>query len=144
MYNYSGIWFRIWGVCGIILLLPIVSWLFHCPWKKKVRIQGMKTEIIAVIGVIVLTLYYLSRIVFPNVASYTGAFESSYRDSSVAPPLPVTYGYCFWNGEGKKPIFYLDIYSKRKIFPEEFKEAQEYTIYYDKLTKIIVKVDMVA
>ena len=88
MYNYSGIWFRIWGVCGIILLLPIVSWLFHCPWKKKVRIQGMKTEIIAVIGVIVLTLYYLSRIVFPNVASYTGTFESSYRDSSVAPPLP--------------------------------------------------------
>ena len=128
MYNYSGIWVRIWGVCGIILLLPIVSWLFHCPWKKKVRIQGMKTEIIAVIGVIVLTLYYLSRIVFPNVASYTGTFESSYRDSSVAPPLPVTYGYCFWNGEGKKPIFYLDIYSKRKIFPEEFKEAQEYTI----------------
>ena len=73
MYNYSGIWFRIWGVCGIILLLPIVSWLFHCPWKKKVRIQGMKTEIIAVIGVIVLTLYYLSRIVFPNVTGKGGA-----------------------------------------------------------------------
>ena len=41
------------------------------------------------------------------------------------------------------PVSQRDIYSKRKIFPEEFKEAQEYTIYYDKLTKIIVKVDMV-
>lgn len=115
MYNYSGIWFRIWGVCGIILLLPIVSWLFHCPWKKKVRIQGMKTEIIAVIGVIVLTLYYLSRIVFPNVASYTGAFESSYRDSSVAPPLPVTYGYCFWNGEGKN-LFFTWIFTQKEKY----------------------------
>lgn len=106
--------------------------------KKVIRVTLMESY-----GEIGRVPVNLSKIVFPNVASYTGAFESSYRDSSVAPPLPVTYGYCFWNGEGKKPIFYLDIYSKRKIFPEEFKEAQEYTIYYDKLTKIIVKVDMV-
>lgn len=143
MYNYSGLWFRIWGSCGIILLLPVISWLFHCPWKNKVRIRDMKTEIVVFVGAIVFALYFLSRIVFPDVASYTGTFQSSYRDSRSAPPLPVTYEYCFWNGEGKKPTFYLDIYSKREIFPEEFNKEQEYTIYYDKLTNVIVKVDVV-
>ena len=143
MYNYSGIWFRIWSACGILALISIINLLFSKPWKKKLKIRDLKVELGGLTFAILMVIFYLSRIIFPDTASYTGAFQSEYRDSGASSPLPVIYGYCFWNGEGKKPTFYLDIYSKRKIFPEEFNKEQEYTIYYDKLTNVIVKVDVV-
>ena len=32
MNNFSGIIYRIWGVCGVMLLLGIVCILFEKPW----------------------------------------------------------------------------------------------------------------
>ena len=52
-----------------------------------------------------LSLLYASRIVFPGVSSYTGEFIDSHRNSRVAPPLPVTNEYVFWNGEGKTSVY---------------------------------------
>lgn len=143
MYNFSGVLYRIWGVCGVILILGVVGILFEKPWAKKVKIQNCKVELIAIAFAICLGLIYASRIVFPDVSSYTGEFIESHRNSRAAPPLPVTNQYVFWNGEGKRKVFYLDIFSKREIFPYEFVGGQKYTIYFDEFTNVITKVEAV-
>ena len=37
-------------------------------------------------------------------------------------------------------MFFLDIFSKKEVFPFVFEKGQEYTIYFDEFTKIILKV----
>ena len=141
MYNFSGVLFRIWGVCGAILLLGVICILLEKPWIKRIRIRDCKLGLIIIVFAIFLSLIYVSRIAFPHVLSYTGEFLETHRNSRVAPPLPVTYEYIFWNGEGKKHVFYLDVFAKKMMFPYEFVRDQKYTIYYDKLTNIIIKVE---
>ena len=156
MYNFSGVLYRIWGVCGVILILGVVCILFEKPWVKKVNAKEDKAKKVKIlnilydkIGLIMIAfaicfgLIYLSRIVFPDVSSYTGEFIESHRNSRVAPPLPLTYEYVFWNGEGKRQVFYLDSFSKKEIFPYEFVSDQEYTIYFDEFTNVITMVEPV-
>ena len=107
MFNFSGVLYRIWGVCGEILVLGVACILLNRPWARKVKIM-----IAAAIG---LSLLYASRIVFPGVSSYTGEFIDSHRNSRVAPPLPVTNEYVFWNGEGKNKLFIWTFSQKRNI-----------------------------
>lgn len=143
MHNFSGILFRIWGECGIFFLLGVVCILFKKPWKKDFKILKCKLGLITVGFSVCLSLFYASRIIFPDVSSYTGKFIETYRDSHAAPPLPVTYKHVFWNGDGKRQGFYLDTFSKKEIFPYEFTNDQNYTIYYDELTNVITKVEIV-
>jgi len=143
MYNFSGVFYRIWGVCGPILILWVVCLLFKKPWAKNVKIQDCKLELIVIAFAVCLGLIYASRIVSPDISSYTGEFVDTHRNPRVAPPLPVTNEYVFWNGEGKRPVFYLDAFSKKEIFPYEFVRGQKYTIYYDEFTSVIVKVETV-
>lgn len=117
MFNFSGVLYRIWGVCGVILVLGVACILLNRPWARKVKIKDCKLGLIMIAAAIGLSLLYASRIVFPGVSSYTGEFIDSHRNSRVAPPLPVTNKYVFWNGEGKKQTLYLDIFSKKKHSP---------------------------
>lgn len=117
MFNFSGVLYRIWGVCGEILVLGVACILLNRPWARKVKIKDCKLGLIMIAAAIGLSLLYASRIVFPGVSSYTGEFIDSHRNSRVAPPLPVTNKYVFWNGEGKKQTLYLDIFSKKKYSP---------------------------
>lgn len=140
MYNFSGIWFRIWGVCGIIFLIGIVILLIEKPWKKfdlKRCILGLFITFFA----ICLSLIYLSKIVFPDISSYTGEFVKTNRNSRVAPPLPVTYEYVFWNGEGKKKVVYIDTFSKKNFF-SELEIGKQYTVFYDEFTNVIVRIEI--
>lgn len=143
MYNFSGVLYRVWGVCGVILALGIVCILVEKPWEKNVKIQDCKLGLIISAVAICLGLIYVSRVVFPGVSSYTGEFIETQRNSRVAPPLPFTDEYVFWNGEGKRRVFYLDIFSKKEIFPYEFVSDQKYTIYFDEFTNVITKVEAV-
>lgn len=142
MNNFSGVLFRIWGVCGIIFLLGVTGILLDKPWSKNFKIRKCKAEIAAIAFAVCLGLIYASRILFPDVSSYTGEFIDSHRDSGAAPPLPVTSEYVFWTGEGTKKCFYLDTFSKKKIYPFEFEKGKEYTVYFDKFTKVIVRVEV--
>ena len=143
MYNFSGIWYRIWGVCGVMFLLGVICILFDKPWRKAVKIKDCKLGLIIIAFAICLGSIYVYRIMYPDVSSYTGEFIESHRNSRVAPPLPVTYEYVFWNGEGKRQVFYLDIFSKKELFPYEFVSDQKYTIYFDEFTNVITKVEAV-
>ena len=64
-----------------------------------------------------------------------GKFKESYRDSRVAPPLPVTRAYVFDIGEKTNKVVYLDAFTKNKYFQENMVIDDEYTIYYEKRTK---------
>ena len=143
MFNFSGVFYRIWGVCGILLLLGVVCILVEKPWAKKNKLKDLKIGLVGIALAIGLGLVYASRIVFPDVLSYTGEFVDTHRNSRVAPPLPLTDEYVFWNGEGKRQVFYLDFFSKKEIFPYEFEYGRQYTIYYDDFTNVIVKVEPV-
>ena len=142
MYNFSGIIYRIWGVGGILVAIGIVLILFEKPWKNGFKLKKNKWGLIAVACGILLIAVYASRIIFPDVSSYTGEFVDTHRNSRAAPPLPVTYEYVFWNGTGKRQVFFLDIYSKKEIFPSNFEYGQTYTVYYDEFTNVIVRVEV--
>ena len=103
----------------------------------------ISVDLLFIVFAICLGLVYSSRILIPDVSSYTGEFIESHRNSRVAPPLPVTYEYVFWNSEGKRQVFYLDIFSKKELFPYEFVSDQKYTIYFDEFTNVITKVEAV-
>lgn len=143
MYNFSGVFYRIWGVSGIVLLLGLVCIIFEKPWIKGFSIKNCKFGLFAIIFALCLIIVYAYRIVVPDVSSYTGEFIESHRNSRVAPPLPLTSEYVFWNGKGEKPTFYLDSISKKAIFPHEFETGHEYTVYFDDFTNVIVKVEAV-
>lgn len=141
MYLFSGIVYRTWAVCGILFLLGLVLIFFEEPWKEKGRLKKCKIGILLCVAATCLCLFYVSRIIFPNILSYTGELLRCNRNSRVAPPLPFTYEYVIWDGEGKKQVYYLDAFSQKKLFLSEPKEGEYYTVYYDSLTNIIVKVD---
>ena len=113
MFNFSGVLYGIWGVCGVILVLGVACILLNRPWARKVKIKDCKLGLIMIAAAIGLSLLYASRIVFPGVSSYTGEFIDSHRNSRVAPPLPVTNEYVFWDGEGKKQAFIWTFSQKR-------------------------------
>ncbi len=86
--------------------------------------------------------YFSYKTVMPDIVSCEGAFVYEYRDSRVAPPLPLTAGYVFdVVDEEDNLVFYLDVYSKKKIYPYEFIENKTYKVYYEKDTKIIVGIE---
>ena len=91
------------------------------------------------------TIYIICHLVIlanPEVASCSGLFVESVRRPRSAPPFPLTWEYTFDTGEPLKKYFELDSISKKKIFPEEGLElGEKYQIYYEKHTKIIVKID---
>lgn len=39
MFNFSGVLYRIWGVCGEILVLGVACFLLNRPWARKVKIK---------------------------------------------------------------------------------------------------------
>lgn len=51
--------------------------------------------------------------------------------------------YVFSNEDGLKPIFYLDIFSKKEIYPKEFVKDEMYRIFYEEKTEIIVWVEKI-
>lgn len=78
---------------------------------------------------------------FPHVLYYEGEYVEENRNARVAPPIPLTYEYIFSNeNDEKNQVFYLDVFSCNKMIPSGFSFKQTYRIYYDELTRVIVKI----
>lgn len=138
MYNYAGIEYRLWAECGSFFMLGIICSLWGKPWKN-----GLKKNYIGPLCILMsLLLFAEYAYVYcsKDVTSYTGEFVKSSRNSRVAPPLPFTDQYNFDDGLGWEE-YYLDIFSKKEIWPEDFVPGEEYIVYYDKHTKVIVKIE---
>ena len=142
MYNYSGIIYRLLSPCGIVLALGILHILLTFNLERKLNFHNCKTGILIIFASICFTLIHLYNIMYPDVKEYTGEFLYEHRNSRTAPPLPFTMEYIFWNGEGYKYGFYLDIFSMKEIYPEGFTVCQKYTIYYEDATNVIIGVEI--
>lgn len=58
MFNFSGVLYRIWGVCGVILVLGVACILLNRPWARKVKIKDCKLGLIMIAAAIGLSLLY--------------------------------------------------------------------------------------
>ena len=61
MFNFSGVLYRIWCVCGVILVLGVACILLNRPWARKVKIKDCKLGLIMITAAIGLSLLYASR-----------------------------------------------------------------------------------
>ena len=143
MFNFSGVLYRIWGVCGVILVLGVACILLNRPWARKVKIKDCKLGLIMIAAAIGLSLLYASRIVFPGVSSYTGEFIDSHRNSRVAPHLPVTNEYVVLEWRKEKTNFFIWTFSQKRNIPDDFVSDRKYTIYFDEFTNVIVQVECI-
>lgn len=147
-----GIWYRVWGVSGIIIVIAIIILLFSiydskkASKKKEQKRKTIKKDLI--LGIVILAIgltfssYYVYKAFFPNVTSCIGQFEYEKRNSRVAPPLPLTTEYLFsFENSDKKQGFYLDVISKKEIFSEDFEKECQYKIWYDEETNIILRIE---
>ena len=129
------------GVCGIILLLGVVCVLLEKPWVHDFKVKKCIFGLFVIAFAVCFALFYTYVYFFPDVLSYTGELIEIKRNSKVAPPLPLTYEYVFLDGEGEKRVFYLDVFSKDIIFPDDFEYGQLYTVHFDDYTNIIVAIE---
>ena len=139
--NYSGIIYRIWAVGGAMVLLGIACLLVSGIRTKSFSKQCFWAGVLCVVYGLGTAVYYVAQLVSPDVASLHGVFYEEYRNSRVAPPLPFTMEYSFYDENNDSRVFYLDVLSKKKIIPEGFLEDKEYIIYYETSTNIIVGVE---
>ena len=139
--NYSGIIYRIWAVGGAIVLLGIACLLVSGIRTKSFSKQCFLAGVLCVVYGLGTAVYYIAQLVSPDVASIHGIFHEEYRNSRVAPPLPFTMEYSFYDVNNDSRVFYLDVLSKKEIIPEGFLENKEYVIYYETSTNIIVGVE---
>lgn len=142
MYNFSGLLFRIWGVCGIIFLLGLFLLLCEKPWSATFTIKNCKFSLMLICVSLILCIFYISRIISPSISTYRGEFIKEQRNSRVAPPLPVTYEFVFNDGSKNNKVFYLDVFSKNDWLVYDFIEGQEYVVYYDTFTKVILRIEL--
>ena len=139
--NYSGIIYRIWAVGGAMVLLGIGCLLVSGIRKKSFSKQCFMAGVLCAVYGLGTAVYYIAQLVSPDVASLHGVFYEEYRNSRVAPPLPFTMEYSFYDENNDSRVFYLDVLSKKEIIPEGFLEDKEYIIYYETSTNIIVGVE---
>ena len=62
VYDFSGIYHRIWSVSGKLVVLVIICILLGKPWKKKFLIKNYLWEFFAIIIAIGYAIIMLSRI----------------------------------------------------------------------------------
>ena len=124
MYDLSGlkhlIYFSELPLFLLCLFVLIGSWkkilksLKNKRWEK-----GMKTYLlVAVIGILwsVIsggTIFY--HIYNPDISSYEGTYLEEYRANDATLSF-FSWKYVFDDGEELKEVFYLDSFSKKKIY----------------------------
>lgn len=140
MYNLSGLYYVmksngvIFGLVGIVFFICSHFWN---PQKKNMK--DLKIGIIVVLCFLCFTGYYAYAIADLKISMHEGVFIEERREN----PFLFRKEYCFSNEDGLKPVFCLDYFSKKEVYPEEFEKGIRYRIYYEKRTNIIVRVDKV-
>ena len=90
--------------------------------------KDLKIGIIVVLCFICFTGYYAYAIADLKISMHEGVFIEERREN----PFLFRKEYCFSNENGLKPVFCLDYFSKKEVYPEEFEKGIRYRIYYEK------------
>ncbi len=139
--NYSGIIYRIWAVAGVIVLLGVADLLASGIRAKSFSKSCFYTGLLVVLFGLGTAVYYANCWMNPKVDSVQGVFCEEYRNSRVAPPLPLTMECTFSDSNGEKKTLYLDVLSKKEIIPEGFQKGEEYLVCYEERSNIILNVE---
>ena len=143
MYHFDGLYYRLWGVCGIVAIIGILClWASFWPTTKDIK-GTVLAGVLAILVALGMGIRYISVITHPDIQIYSGAFVEEHRNSRIAPPSPITYEYTFINEDGEETSFYLDLVSKKAIYPHQFETEANYQIIYEAQTNIIVGVEYV-
>ena len=140
MYNYSGIVYRLWAVCGVFAIIGVLCILFAWIGTNKPDRRGVGIGTAMIILSLMMSIKYIGCLLNPEVESFTGTLYEITRDSTEAPPLPFTMEYSFFDENGNPHSFYLDTFSKKNMLSSDFVVGTEYEICYDTKTNIIVDV----
>lgn len=138
MYDLSGLYYQmkidglVFGLVGVLFLLDSRFWNLEKKNKKDLLI-GLVCCTVCVCSLV----YHYHVISDLKVSVHEGEFVEEHRES----PYLFRMEYCFSNEGGVKPLFNLDIFSKKKIYPNNFEEDVKYRIYYEEKTNVIVKVE---
>lgn len=141
VFNYGGMVYRVWAFCGVFLVLGLLCLMISWHKKPKCNKEGVLVGALMILFALGSGMHYCNCLINPEVQRVTAVFLQAERNSRVAPPLPFTMEYQFTSD--KLYGIYLDVFAKKEIFPDNFVEGHEYTIYYEENTEIIVKVDPV-
>lgn len=137
MYDLSGLYYKaivdglVFGLGGISFVIGSRFWNAE---KKKIKelFIGLICCFICIIS-IGYNYYVINDL---KISVHEGVFIRQNRES----PYLFREEYCFSNEKGLNPIFYLDIFSKKDVYPEDFEKDVRYTIHFEERTKVIVKV----
>ena len=152
MCDFSGLEYRIFSVGIISLFCGLICFIMSLIFKKRKSSEsGSKKDSVkaVILGLLFVFIsvtysgYHIFKIHQPVVCVHEGYFIEERRNSRVAPPLPFTMQYTFTNDNQPNCKFYLDVFSKREIYDEEFEKNANYRIYYEEDTDIIVKVEKI-
>lgn len=122
----------------LFLVLGFVSLVLSRCWNTDKK--DMKEMIIGLVCVILAigSFVYHSHIISnPKISTHEGYYVSENRSYKHLLKME----YCFSNGNDLKPVFYLDVLTKKEIYPDDFSTEQKYRIFYEEESDIIVKVE---
>ena len=108
--------------------------------KKKQKYIDYNIGLASMIIAGLLALLMTFRIINPKVESFTGYYRYYHRNND-PPAFPFSYEYYFEGADGIKKDYHLDIFTKKKQGIKDFEPGKEYTIYYDTLTKYMVRIE---
>lgn len=134
MYNFGGIYYQMKSNVSSFVIVGIILFLLSRCWSKAHRnLKEMLLGILCIILAISSIIYYTMVLNNPEISTYEGYYVKEHR---VYKRL-LEKEYIFFNGEGLKPVFYLDIFTKKEIFPEDFDSKKLYRIFYEERKKKI-------
>lgn len=138
MYNFRGIYYQMKSSVMLFIVLGVVFLILSKCWNADKRsIKEMIIGVVCIVLAIVSVIYYSFIINNPKISVHEGYYVSENRANTHILKME----YCFSNGEDIKPIFYLDVLTKKKIYPQTFDVNQKYRIYYEEESFVIVKVE---
>lgn len=140
MYNSGGIYYQMKSNAVLFVILGVVFLILSKCWNvDKRNINEMVIGLVCVVLAISSVIYYSIIINNPKILTHEGYYVSEQRVNTHILKME----YCFSNGDEIKPVFYLDVLTKKEIYPEEFDSEQKYRIFYEEKTDIIVRVEEV-
>lgn len=140
MWDFSGIVNRIWTVGGFITLLGISCMLVSEIGRKDFNKSCFGAGVFCTLVGIAFAIYFASCILFPKVDSFRGTFEKRVNNTR---SVPYTTECRFYDAESKLHVAYLDPFSRKEMLPEDFIPEDEYIIYYETRSEVIVGVEKV-
>ena len=138
MYNLGGIYYQLKSNAILFFGLAVVFFILSRCWDiGKRNIKQMMIGLVCTVLAICSVIFYSIIIRNPKITTHEGYFVSEHRVNTHVLKME----YCFSNNNEIKPVFYLDVLTKKEIYPKDFNTKQKYRIFYEETTNTIVKIE---